>query len=188
MPTSTKRSLAIPVEMVERRIYLIRGQKVMLDADLADLYQVLTKNLNLAVRRNSNRFPEDFMFQLTKEETESLRLQIATSNATRGGRRYLPHVFTELGVAMLSSVLKSERAVQINITIMRAFVRLRELIATHKDLARKIDQLEAKQKDHGILLTLVSKDIQTLANHVNAEFRKLQTPRRRKSRFGFRTT
>src|SRR5260370_28001097 len=119
--------LPIPTQLIERRIYLIRGQKVMLDSDLAELYQVLTKNLNLAVRRNQHRFPEDFMFQLTKEETESLRLQFATPNEGRGGRRYLPYAFTELGVAMLSSVLNSERAVQMNILIIRAFVKLREL-------------------------------------------------------------
>ena len=95
-------NLPVPLELIERRIYLIRGQKVMLDSDLAALYRVLTKNLNLAVRRNSRRFPEDFMFQLTKEEAESLRLQFATSNVGRGGRRYLPYAFTEHGVAMLS--------------------------------------------------------------------------------------
>lgn len=120
----------------------------MVDADLADLYQVLTKNLNLAVRRNQNRFPEDFMFQLTKDETEALRLQIATSNESRGGRRYLPYVFTEQGVAMLSSVLKSDRAVLMNIAIMRAFVKLREVMSTHKDLAAKIEALERKYDEH----------------------------------------
>src|SRR5436853_6430127 len=99
--------IPIPVELIARRIYRIRGEKVMLDADLAELYQVLTKNVNLAVRRNQERFPEDFMFQLTAEEAESLRFQIATSNPSRGGRRYLPYAFTEHGVAMLSSVLRS---------------------------------------------------------------------------------
>ena len=118
----------------------------MLDADLAELYQALTKNLNLAVRRNADRFPEDFMFQLTAEEGESLRFQFATSNVGRGGRRYLPHAFTEHGVAMLSSVLNSPRAVQMNILIIRTFVKLRELLATHKDLARKIEQLEARPR------------------------------------------
>src|SRR5437763_14813088 len=101
----------------------------MLDADLAELYQVLTKNVNLAVRRNQERFPEDFMFQLTAEEAESLRFQIVTSNTGRGGRRYLPYAFTEHGVAMLSSVLRSPRAVEMNILIIRAFIKLRELIA-----------------------------------------------------------
>src|SRR6266498_434189 len=128
-----KELATIPVELVERRIYLIRGQKVMLDSDLAELYQVLTKNLNLAVRRNLDRFPEDFMFQLTAEEAESLRLQFATSNVGRGGRRYMPYAFTEHGVAMLSSVLNSPRAVQMNILIIRAFVKLREMLASHKD-------------------------------------------------------
>src|ERR1700730_9806367 len=126
--------LPVPVELVERRIYLIRGQKVMLDADLAELYQVETKTLNRQVKRNADRFPEDFMFQLTAEEAESLRYQIGTSNEGRGGRRYLPYAFTEHGVAMLSSVLKSPRAVQMNILIIRAFVKLRELLANHKDL------------------------------------------------------
>src|ERR1039458_9337677 len=140
--------LLVPVELVERRIYLIRGQKVMLDSDLAELYQVLTKNLNLAVRRNAKRFPPDFMFQLTREEAESLRLQIATSNEGRGGRRYLPYAFTEHGVAMLSSVLNSERAVQMNIVIIRAFLKLREVLATHKDLAERMEQIESSQREH----------------------------------------
>jgi ORF6N domain len=177
--------LPVPVEIIERRIYLIRGQKVMLDADLAELYQVPTKALNQAVRRNSDRFPEDFTFQLTDEETDSLRSQVATSNVGRGGRRYLPYAFTELGVAMLSSVLNSERAVQMNILIMRAFVKLRELLATDKDLARKIEKLEATQKDHAVMLALVVKDIQTLATTVKKEFKKLKAPRRRKPRIGF---
>src|SRR5467141_1520665 len=139
--------LQVPAELIERRIYLTRGQKVMLDADLADLYQVLTKNLNKAVARNRDRFPEDFMFQLTAEEAESLRFQFGTSHEGRGGRRYLPYAFTELGVAMLSSVLNSARAVQMNILIMRAFVKLREVLASHQALARKIEKLEATQKD-----------------------------------------
>jgi phage regulator Rha-like protein len=144
--------LLVPVELVERRIYLIRGQKVMLDSDLAELYQVLTKNLNLAVRRNANRFPPDFMFQLTREEAESLRLQIATSNEGRGGRRYPPYAFTEHGVAMLSSVLNSERAVQMNIVIIRAFLKLREVLATHKDLAERMEQIESSQREHGSII------------------------------------
>lgn len=143
----------VPAERIERSILLIRGHKVMLDSDLAELYGVETKALNRAVRRNSRRFPADFMFQLTHAEcerlrcqtgTSKLRSQIATSNVGRGGRRYRPLVFTEQGVAMLSSVLRSERAVQVNIAIMRAFVKLRELLATHKDLARKLEQLERK--------------------------------------------
>src|ERR1039458_3546831 len=108
--TTAGSSLSVPVEIIERRIYLIRGQKVMLDSDLAEIYQVPTKSLNLAVRRNTERFPGDFMFQLSKEEFENLRFKIATSSSGYGGRRYQPYAFTEHGVAMLSSVLKSKRA------------------------------------------------------------------------------
>ena len=116
----------------------------MLDADLAVLYGVSTKRLNEQVRRNRSRFPDDFMFQLTAEEVRSLRSQFATSKQGRGGRRYAPLVFTEQGIAMLSTVLNSERAIQVNIEIMRAFVRLREMIATHKELARKLEALEKR--------------------------------------------
>jgi hypothetical protein len=122
----------LPRERIERSILLIRGHKVLLDADLAELYGVETRALLQAVSRNQKRFPKDFMFQMSKEEYELLRSQIVISKKGRGGRRYLPYVFTEQGVAMLSSVLRSERAVQVNIEIMRAFVRLRELVATHK--------------------------------------------------------
>lgn len=117
---------------------------MLLDSDLAELYDVPTYRLNEAVKRNRNRFPEDFMFQLKKEESQSLTSQFAMSKEGRGGRRTLPYVFTEQGVAMLSSVLNSERAVQVNILIMRAFVRLREILATHKDLARKLEEMEKK--------------------------------------------
>ncbi len=135
----------IPIEIIERKIYLIRSQKVMLDSDLAELYGVKTFNLNKALKRNIDRFPQDFMFQLTKEEADSLRFQIGMSKTTgRGGRRYLPYVFTEQGVAMLSGVLNSKRAVQVNIAIMRAFVKLREMIASHKDLEKKLNELEKK--------------------------------------------
>ena len=158
----TPEHVLVPAELIDRRIYLIRGQKVMLDADLAEVYQVLTKNLNLAVRRNAERFPRDFMFQLTKKEGDCLRLQFATSNAVhagRGGRRYLPNAFTELGVAMLSSVLNSARAIKMNIIIMRAFVRLREALATHKDLAQKIEHLESTQKKHASIIVAVVQEI-----------------------------
>jgi hypothetical protein len=137
-------SITFPLERIERSILLIRGHKVMLDADLAVLYAVSTKRLNEQVRRNRSRFPGDFMFQLTEEEVRSLRSQFATSKKGRGGRRYSPLVFTEQGIAMLSTVLNSERAIQVNIEIMRAFVRLREMIATHKDLARKLEALEKR--------------------------------------------
>ena len=133
----------IPVERIERAILLIRGQKVMLDSDLADLYGVETKVLVQAVKRNLVRFPEDFMFQLSQEEFAILRSQIVTSSDW-GGRRYPPYAFTEQGVAMLSSVLRSQRAIQVNIEIMRAFIRLRKMLATHAELARKLDALEKK--------------------------------------------
>jgi len=130
---------------IDSKIFNVRGHKVMLDADLAGLYGVTTFNLNKAVKRNMGRFPKDFMFQLTEEEAASLRFQIGMSKPKgRGGRRYLPYVFTEQGVAMLSSVLRSGRAVRVNITIMRAFVRLREMIASHKDLAKQLNDLERK--------------------------------------------
>lgn len=140
-----KASSPIPVAHIERTILFVRGEKVLLDRDLAVLYKVTTSNLNKAVKRNADRFPNDFMFQLTSEEADELTFQTGISKPSgRGGRRYLPFVFTEQGVAMLSSVLRSKRAVQVNIAIMRAFVRLRALLATHKDLARKLDEMEKK--------------------------------------------
>ncbi len=135
----------IPTEIIENKIYLIRGHKVMLDSDLARLYGVAPKRLNEQVKRNKKRFPPDFIFQLTKEEDESLRSQFATLKSGRGKhRKYLPYVFTEQGVAMLSSVLNSERAIQVNIEIMRTFTKLRTMLAEHKDLKRKLAALEKK--------------------------------------------
>lgn len=139
--TLETRSL-VSVERIEQAILVIRGVKVMLDATLAELYQVETRALVQAVQRNLDRFPDDFMFQLSKAEFESLRSQSVMSNPGRGGRRSPPYAFTEQGVAMLSSVLRSSRAVQVNIEIMRAFVRLRGILASHADLARKLDALE----------------------------------------------
>ncbi len=130
----------VPLEYIEQSILIIRGMKVILDSDLASLYGVNIKRLNEAVKRNILRFPPDFMFQLSWEEYENLRSQFATSSS--GGRRYLPYVFTEYGVAMLSSVLRSERAILVNIEIMRTFGRLRQLLASHKDLAKRLDELE----------------------------------------------
>jgi hypothetical protein len=139
------RDVVVPAERIEQAILLIRGQKVLLDRDLAELYGVTTKVLNQAVRRNRKRFPEDFMFQLTKEEFENWRSQFVTSNLTaKMGLRRRPYAFTEQGVAMLSSVLNSERAIEVNISIMRAFVRMREFLSAHKDLARRLDELERK--------------------------------------------
>ena len=139
-----KSTSLVPVEIIQNKIYLVRGQKVMFDRDLAELYGVTTGNLNKTVRRNLERFPEDFMFQLTQEENESLIFQFGRPKEGRGGSRYLSYAFTEQGVAMLSSVLKSKSAVQVNIQIMRVFTKLREVMATHKDLARKIEDLERK--------------------------------------------
>jgi len=133
----------VPVQRIEKSILLIRGQKVMLDTDLANLYGVETRTLTQAVKRNAERFPSDFMFQLTRDEFDSLRSQIVISKG-KGGRRYRPYAFTEQGVAMLSTVLRSKRAVQVNVEIMRAFVRLRQMLAAHKDLAHKLAALEKK--------------------------------------------
>ena len=159
--------------MIESRIWLIRGHKVLLDADLAELYHVTTGNLNLAVRRNKERFPEDFMFRLTKEEFDNLRLQIARSSW--GGRRHPPYAFTEQGIAMLSSVLNSKRAIAVNIAIMRTFVRLRQLLATHEELARRLEQVEARQNEQGQKIELVFEAIQHL----------IEAPVEPKRRIGF---
>ena len=133
----------IPADRIEKAILMIRKQKVMLDADLAALYGVQTRVLVQAIKRNIERFPEDFIFQLSREEFTILRSQIVTSSDW-GGRRYPPYAFTEQGVAMLSSVLRSQSAIQVNIEIMRAFIRLRQMLASHADLARKLDALEKK--------------------------------------------
>ena len=151
----------IPVERIESKIYQIRGQKVMLDYDLADLYGVETRHLKRQVRRNINRFPGGFMFQLTKEE--NLKCQNGTSN--RGGRRYLPFAFTEHGVAMLSSVLNSERAIQINIMIIKAFVRLRQVLLDHKELIGLFNKLETRVDQHD-----------TVINEIVEAIRELMTP------------
>ena len=135
--------IQLPRERIERSILLIREYKVLLDVDLAELYEVSTKALVQAMNRNKERFPEDFAFQLSEEEWENLRSHSVTSRS-HGGRRYRPYAFTEQGVAMLSSVLRSKRAVLVNVEIMRTFVRLREILASHKDLARKLDELERK--------------------------------------------
>jgi hypothetical protein len=135
----------VPAETIERRILLIRGQKVLLDSALAELYQVPTKVLNQAVKRNLDRFPPDFMFRLTGEEANQVnQSQNVTGSQKHRNPRLMPYAFTEQGVAMLSSVLKSARAVQVNIAIMRTFVRLRQMLETHRDLAEKLQILEQK--------------------------------------------
>lgn len=134
----------IPVEIIESKIFFIRGYKVMLDSDLANLYQVETKVLNQAVKRNIKRFPEDFMFQLTDDEWEVMRSQFVTSKEGKGGRRFNPYVFTQEGIAMLSSVLNSERAIMVNIQIMRTFVKLNKMLTSNEELKQKIEELETK--------------------------------------------
>jgi DNA-binding PadR family transcriptional regulator len=137
----------IPIEHVVQSIRWIRGQKVLLDFDLAPLYGVQTKNLNKAVKRNAERFPTDFMFQLTREELHSLRFQSGTSKA-RGGLRYRTYAFTEQGVAMLSSILKSDRAIRVNVSIMRTFVRLRQTLESSRELAQKFSERERRVDKH----------------------------------------
>jgi hypothetical protein len=182
---SATERLPAPVELVARRIFVIRGQRVMLDSDLAQLYEVETKVLNRAVKRHAYRFPDDFMFQLTEQEVENLRCQFGTSSSAHGGRRYFPFAFTELGVAMLSSVLNSVRAVQMNITVMRAFVRVRDILASNRALAQRVEQLTATVESHEALFEVVIKDIESLDHKVSNEIRLLKNPRRRKARIGF---
>jgi hypothetical protein len=166
----------IPAERIERSILVIRGEKVLLDRDLADLYQVETRVLIQAVKRNIGRFPSDFMFQLSTEELERWRSQFVMSNpAARMGLRRRPYAFTEQGVAMLSSVLHSERAVEVNIEIMRAFVRLRQMLASHEELARKLDALEKKYDSQ---FRIVFEAIRQLMAP--------PTPEQKKRRIGFR--
>ena len=141
---NSKPNSAIPIERITEKIYLIRGIKVMLDRDLAVLYEVETRTLKQAVRRNIERFPEDFMFELTADELKDWRSQFVTSNAEKMGLRHSPMAFTEQGVAMLSSVLRSPRAVQVNIQIMRAFTRLRQMLAGYAELRDKIEKMEEK--------------------------------------------
>lgn len=163
--SKTGKELMITDELVMNKIYLIRGQKVMLDRDLAELYGVETKVLNQAVKRNSDRFPADFMFQVTKTEWESLRSQIVTLKTGRGKYpKYVPTVFTEQGVAMLSSVLKSETAIRVNIQIIRIFTRMREMIMTHKDILLQLDKIEKKLTGHDEDINLIFQYLKQLLN------------------------
>jgi len=149
-----KNTIAIPEEIVMSKIYVIRGHKVMIDRDLAKLYNVETRVLNQAVKRNEKRFPDDFMFQLTQEELENWKSQIVTSNREKMGLRKPPLVFSEQGVAMLSSVLNSDRAIMVNIQIIRVFTKMRELLQTHKDILKKLEEIERKdiEQDKKIML------------------------------------
>lgn len=152
--------MSTSIEVVQNKIYLIRGKKVMFDKDLAQLYGTETFRLNEQVKRNSKRFPSDFMFQLTKKEFDNLISQFAISKW--GGTRKLPYVFTEQGVAMLSSVLNSERAIEVNIQIMRVFTRLREMMITHKDLAHKLEGMERQLNNHEKKIVLIFDAIKRL--------------------------
>lgn len=168
-------SSVLLLETVTRRIYAIRGQRVMLDADLAELYGVPTKRLNEQVRRNLDRFPADFLFQLDEEEFAALRSQIATSNSGRGGRRYLPHAFTEHGAIMAATVLNSPKAIEMSIFVVRAFVQLREMLSTHKELAEQLDALERKVSSHD----------QAIAGLINAIRELMQAPAPQSRPIGF---
>lgn len=148
-----KNEMMIPEEVIMNRIYMIRSQKVMLDMDLAELYGVETKHLKRAVRRNEKRFPQDFMFELSQDEFENLRSNFGTSSW--GGIRYVPMAFTEQGVAMLSSVLNSDKAILVNIRIIRIFSRMRELLLNHRDLMEKLSLIERKIADHDDKILLV---------------------------------
>lgn len=175
----------VPAGSIERRIYLIREQRVMVDSDLAKLYHVTTKAFNQAVKRNLDRFPKDFMFQPTSEEARSLRSQSVTLNdasAPSGSARgrhskYAPNLFTEHGIAMLSSILRSKRAVLMNIQIIRAFIRSRAMADSHKDLATRVDKLEAAQQRHVSVIKMLAEEIQEIKNPALPS----------KRRIGFRT-
>lgn len=172
----------LPLEAITHRIVLLRGQKVLLDSDLAALYGVETKRFNEAVKRNLARFPADFMFQLSAEEFEALRSQIATLNATeqRAGRgrhrKYLPHAFTEHGAIMAASILNSPRAIEVSMYVVRAFVRLRELAANHQELAKRLDALEAKTEALALQHDSFSRNTRVQLKQVFDALRELMTP------------
>lgn len=172
-PAKKKKSFA-PAISIEQKIHIIRGKRVMFDNDLAVLYGVTTGNLNKAVVRNSERFPEDFMFQITADELKNLKFQNGISSW--GGRRSLPYAFTEQGVAMLSSVLRSKRAIAVNILIMRTFAKLREVLSTHKELAAKLNELERRVTGH-------DEDIKAL---IMAIRQLMEPPQQRKRQIGFK--
>ena len=165
----------VPVERIENKIFMIRGQKVMFDRDLAILYGIETRNLNKAVNRNLDRFPADFMLQLSNEELKNLKFHFGTSSW--GGIRKLPRAFTEQGVAMLSSVLRSKRAAHVNIAIMRAFVKFRQILSAHKELAEKLRELEQKVEKHDSEIIAIFDAIRKL----------MEPPKQRKSKIGFIT-
>ncbi len=176
---SESRGSVVPIERIESRILLVRGHKVLLDADLAALYGVGTKRFNEQVRRNAARFPEDFMFRLSAEEWDSLRSQFATLKTGRGQhRKYLPLAFTEHGAIMAATILNSPRATEVSVYIVRAFVRLRELLASNKELARRLDQLEKKLGSHD----------QAIAGLVNTIRNLMSPPELKRRPIGFVTS
>ncbi len=168
-------------EIIINKIYLVRGRKVMLDKDLADLYQVETKQLKRQVRRNIERFPNDFMFNISIEEFENLRSQIGTSK--RGGVRYMPMVFTEQGVAMLSSILKSKTAIQVNINIIRVFNKMRKMLETHHEILKKLDELERKGIEHDEKIMLIFEYIKQFE-----ESKQKELEYKNRKRVGYRTS
>jgi hypothetical protein len=167
----------LPDEAIVNKIYVIRGKKVMFDRDLAELYDVETRALNQAVRRNEKRFPDDFMFQLTPEEMENWKSQIVISNREKMGIRKLPLAFTEQGVAMLSSVLNSERAILVNIQIIRIFTRMRELLATQKEILHKLEQLEKKDIEQDEKIMLIFEYLKQLEQTKQGELEQKERPR-----------
>ncbi len=167
------KSIAVPDEVVISKIYLIRGQKVMIDRDLAELYGAETKRLKEAVRRNVERFPTDFMFEMNKDEFEQWRKESITESEDRQGLRYAPFCFTEQGVTMLSCVLNSKRAIEVNIQVIRIFTRLRELVLTHKDILLKLEQLERKVVGQDGDIKLIFKYLKELLNPKAEPMRKI---------------
>jgi len=179
MVMNEEKSLLVPEAVIMSKIYLIRDQKVMLDADLAELYEVETRRLNEQVKRNIERFPDDFMFQLTKEEFEHLKSQIATSSW--GGRRKLPFAFTEHGVLMLSSVLNSNRAIRVNIQIMRIYTRIRQMMLTHKDILLRQELIEKTLSTHDDKILLIFGYLKQLEQD-----RQQKQEQQERKRIGFR--
>jgi hypothetical protein len=182
MPKEIK-SIAVPEEAVISKIYLIRGQKVMLDRDLADLYGVETKVLKQAVRRKIDRFPGDFMFEMTREELDNWRSQFVTSNGDRQGLRYAPFCFTEQGVTMISCILNSERAIAVNILVIRVFTKLREMVLNHKDILIKIEQIEKNLLQQDTRMNEHEEEIQMILETLKEMLNPPDEPR---PRIGFR--
>lgn len=176
-----KSEIAVPDESIISKIYLIRGKKVMIDRDLAELYGVETRVLNQAVRRNEKRFPEDFMFQMTDEEMKNWKSQIVISNSEKMGLRKPPLVFSEQGVAMLSSVLNSERAITVNIQIIRVFTKMREMLTTHKEILHKLEKLEKKDIDQDEKILLIFKYLKQLE-----EAKQQETEQKERKRIGYK--